>query len=70
MPKNDRFVRTYTQGTSNHIEIWVDKVTGVNYIYCTENGYCGGMTPLLDAEGKVVLTPLSELKREDDEWRI
>ena len=62
MAKKDRFVRTYTQGNTHHVEIWVDRVTGVNYIYCTEMGSCGGMMPLLDREGKPVVTPEEELK--------
>ena len=46
MAKEDgRFVKTYSQGFwSRTIEIWVDKMTGVNYI-CTQSGYAGGMTP-------------------------
>lgn len=39
------------------IEIWVDKVTGVNYIY-RRDGYSGGLTVLLDADGKPVVTKL------------
>ena len=30
--KNDRFIKTYSQGVVGVIEIWVDKETGVNYI--------------------------------------
>lgn len=33
MAKNDRFIKTYSQGAMNIFEIWVDKETGVNYIY-------------------------------------
>ena len=33
----------------------VDKETGVNYLYIGR-GYGGGITPLLDADGKVVVT--------------
>ena len=32
-----------------------DKETGVNYLY-VQNGYSGGLTPLLDAGGKPVIT--------------
>ncbi len=35
--------------------IIVDKVTGVNYLY-VHRGYGGGLTPLLDADGKPVIT--------------
>ena len=31
--------------------VYVDKETGVHYLYI-QNGYSGGLTPLLDAEGK------------------
>ena len=34
MAKNERFERTYSQGTMNVTEIWVEKETGVNYLYC------------------------------------
>ena len=32
-------------------------VTGVNYLYHA-SGYSGGMTPLLDREGKPVVAPV------------
>ena len=35
--------------------IYVDKETGVNYLFIV-SGYAGGLTPLLDAEGKPVVT--------------
>ena len=58
MAKDKRFERFYTQSTLNgNTQIWVDKETGVNYIYHTA-GYSGGLTPLLDREGKVVITPI------------
>ncbi|MDE6733636.1 MAG: xylan 1,4-beta-xylosidase [Oscillospiraceae bacterium] len=52
---NERFVKTYSQGVANVTEIWVDKVTGVNYVFHM-NGYAGGLTPLLDKDGKPVVT--------------
>lgn len=58
MSKNDRFEKVYTQGTMTAIEIWVDKETGVNYIF-RQSGYAGGMTVLLDKDGKPVITPLN-----------
>ena len=33
----------------------IDKETGVNYLYVCR-GYGGGLTPLLDAEGKPIIT--------------
>lgn len=52
---NERFEKVYTQGISSVIEIWVDKETGVNYMY-RSSGYGGGITPLLDQEGKPVVS--------------
>lgn len=61
--QDNRFVRTYTQGGSfsTRVEIWVDKHTGVNYIWQV-NGYAGGLTPLLNLDGTPVITtvPRSE----------
>lgn len=42
MAKNDRFENVYSQGTLSTAEIWVDKETGVNYLFHT-SGYAGGM---------------------------
>lgn len=53
--QNDRFEKVYSQGVVDVTEIWVDKETGVNYIY-RASGYSGGMTVLLDSEGKPVIT--------------
>ena len=54
---DDRFVTPYSQThTAKGTEIWVDKETGVNYVF-RFSGYAGGMTVLLDAEGKPVVTP-------------
>ena len=33
MGKNDRFERIYSQGTMNVTEVWVDRETGVNYVF-------------------------------------
>ena len=54
MAKNERFEKVYSQGQINVTEIWVDKETGVNYVFHA-SGYSGGMTPLLDREGKPVV---------------
>ncbi len=65
MASNDRFVKTYSQGgfVNNTVEIWVDKQTGVNYLF-TAAGYAGGLTPLLKADGTPVVTPPSQLMEE------
>lgn len=58
--QEDRFLKIYSQGSglSSLSEIWVDKRTGVNYLFhaC---GYAGGLTPLLNADGKPVVTPVT-----------
>ena len=36
-------------------QILVDQETGVNYLVW-KSGYAGGITPLLDAEGKVIVS--------------
>lgn len=59
MSKEKRFIKTYSQsGWSGDTEIWVDTLTGVNYIYHA-SGHSGGLTPLLDSEGKPVITPVT-----------
>ena len=54
-----RFERIYRQGAMAVIEIWVDTETGVNYVF-RQSGYAGGITPLLDREGKPVISPISK----------
>ncbi len=57
MKKNDRFEQVYSQGALNIVEIWVDKETGVNYVY-HQSGNAGGMTVLVDRNGNPVVTPV------------
>lgn len=56
MAKSKRFEKIYSQ-SMGAIEVWVDKETGVNYLY-RQSGYSGGMTVLLDKDGKPVITPI------------
>ena len=59
--KNERFIRTYMQGgafSTSNVQIWVDKQTGVNYLY-TSYSYGGGLTPLLNRDGTPVITPVT-----------
>ena len=56
----NRFVKMYRQGVIDKgeldvVEIWVDTKTGVNYMFTTM-GNAGGLTPLLDKDGKPVVT--------------
>ena len=55
----DRFLKTNTQGVMNITEIWVDKQTGVNYLFHA-SGYAGGLTPLLNRDGTPVVTPVNK----------
>ena len=55
----DRFIKVYSQGTVNVTEIWIDKETGVNYLFhCS--GYAGGLTPLLNKDGKPVVSEVGD----------
>lgn len=53
--KKERFKEIYGQGFGQTMRILVDLETGVNYLMCT-CGYAGGLTPLLDENGNVVIS--------------
>lgn len=57
--KENRFIVTFKDGGQLSEEgvrqILVDTETGVNYLVW-KSGYAGGITPLLDSDGKVVVT--------------
>lgn len=53
--REKRFEAAYSQGTLECYRVIVDKETGVNYLYVT-NGTSGGLTVLLDSEGKPIIT--------------
>ena len=59
MAKEKRFVKILSEGgfPDNLMQIWVDRQTGVNYLY-SASGYSGGLTVLLDRDGKPVISPL------------
>ncbi len=59
MAKKERFETVYSQGTLDTIQILVDTETGVNYLF-HKAGYAGGMTPLLDKDGKPVISPIEK----------
>ena len=53
--KDSRFVKVLEDsGFISSSEIWVDTQTGVQHLYHA-SGYSGGMTVLVDAEGKPLL---------------
>ena len=51
---NKRFEIKNTQGVVSTGKIIVDTETGVNYLFWQE-GYAGGLTPLLNRDGTVVV---------------
>ena len=59
MAKEKRFIKTYSQSAGS-TEILVDKETGVNYFFHS-SGYSGGLTVLVDSEGKPIITLPEEL---------
>ena len=54
--KEDRFIKVHSEAMGGRM-ILVDKVTGVNYLFI-QNGYAGGLTPLLDRDGKPIVSRL------------
>ena len=54
--KEKRFLKTYSQDMGG-VQIWVDKQTGINYVFVA-SGYAGGLTPLLNRDGTPVVTPV------------
>ena len=54
--KEKRFIKTYSQDLGA-TAIYVDKNTGVNYLF-VQTGYAGGLTPLLNRDGTPVITPV------------
>ena len=57
--KENRFVKVYSQSgfVDPTVTVFVDRQTGVNYVF-TQAGYAGGMTPLLNRDGSPVITPI------------
>ena len=57
MKNEERFERVHIQGngfTGPSIEVFVDRETGVQYLFAS-HGYSGGLCPLLDVDGKPLL---------------
>ena len=56
--KEDRFIKTVVDSgglSDNRMEIYVDRQTGVNYLFAC-SGYAGGLCVLVDREGKPIVT--------------
>ena len=61
MAKNKRFIWEKAQnGIMKDVNVIIDAETGVNYLF-VQQGYAGGLTPLLDKNGKPVITPPDEI---------
>ena len=60
--KEKRFDCTYSQELGS-VKILVDKQTGINYLF-VQSGYAGGLTPLLNADGTPVVTPVQRFTNE------
>ena len=64
--KEDRFKKILVDNgglTDNQMAIYVDRQTGVNYLF-TQSGYAGGLCVLVDRDGKPIITPPSQLMQE------
>lgn len=58
--KSNRFICTEISGgafDACQCRVLVDRQTGVNYLW-TASGYSGGLTVLLDVDGKPIVTPI------------
>ena len=56
MSKKDRFEVIYQEtGLKSEKTILVDKETGINYLFIA-SGFGVGLTPLLDKDGKPIIT--------------
>lgn len=58
--KEDRFKKILVDSggfSENHMAIYVDRKTGVNYLF-SSSGYAGGLCVLVDREGKPIVSSL------------
>lgn len=57
MSEKSRFVIMEREGSelTQKLKVIVDRETGVNYLF-TASGYAGGLTPLLNRDGKPIVT--------------
>ena len=61
MAKENRFQKIHGEGLREGVELLLDTETGVQYLFY-KSGYAGGLTPLLDADGKPIITPAENNK--------
>ncbi len=60
--KENRFIKIKTESGGfimPSTTIFVDRQTGVNYLYAS-SGYGGGLTPLLNRDGTPIVTPVMQ----------
>ena len=64
--KDERFVKVHDEGSGLGWQraVFVDRQTGVNYLFIG-SGYSGGLTVLLGADGKPVVTPIPNTYPDD-----
>ena len=59
MKDDKRFEVILKEGSSlseaGQVMVLVDRETGVNYLW-VKSGYAGGLTPLLEADGRPIIT--------------
>ena len=66
--RSKRFICTEISGGAfegTQSRVLVDLKTGVNYLW-TASGYAGGLTVLVDAEGKPIVTPVPADDEDED----
>ncbi len=62
--KEKRFIVTEKESSFiNSVQVIVDKKTGVNYMWVSQ-GNAGGLTVLLDRDGKPVITTVTDFEQE------
>ena len=60
--EDKRFIKIFKEGSlTESIQILLDTETGVNYIHLSA-GYGINLTPLLDSDGKVVVSSEREIQ--------
>lgn len=60
--EDKRFIKIFKEGSlTESIQILLDSETGVNYLYLNA-GYGISLTPLLDSDGKVVVSSQREIQ--------
>lgn len=60
--EDKRFIKIFKEGSlTESIQILLDTETGVNYLYIGA-GYGMGITPLLDSDGKFVVSSQREIQ--------